>query len=168
MKNTRDEQKEREEKRFNVVLYGVTESKHMDATSKWNEEELKKVKELAKHVGVELRGEVTVKWRCGRRSVESVRKPRPLVVKLTDDETRAALLQNSWRLSRIGGWERVFVSPDLTNAQREEKREEEKKLREEAERKTEAARIEGREETWIVKGQKGKKKIVLVERGHKS
>ena len=87
MKNTRDEQKEREEKRFNLVLHGVTESKHMDATSKWNEEELKKVKELAKIVGVELGGGVTVKWRCGRRSVESVRKPRPLIVKLTHDQS---------------------------------------------------------------------------------
>ena len=56
------------------------------------------------------------------------------------------------------------MSQDLTWAQREEARKEEKQLREEAERKTEEAKKEGKKGKFLVVGQRGRRRIVWTER----
>ena len=161
-KEMKEEMRVMEEKSSNIVLYGVKESEEGDA-EKRQEADNEKVKEMAAHVGVDLKGEVSVKWRCGRRSDDPISKPRPMIVKVADDETRENLLGNARKLSGVQGWKRVFISPDLTYAQREEERKEQKKLKEEAERKTEAAKEEGKEEKWIVVGRRGRKRVVMSD-----
>ena len=59
------------------------------------------------------------------------------------------------------------MSPDLTWQQREEARQEEKRLRDEAEKKNEQAKNEGRTSgQFIVVGPRGRRRVVWrVERG---
>ena len=87
-----------------------------------------------------------------------------MIVRLEDDETRQKLLANARRLARKEEWRRVFVSPDMTWQQREEAREEEKKLRAEAEKKTEEAKNSGRTGgRFMVVGPKGRRRLAWRE-----
>ena len=91
-------------------------------------------------------------------------KPRPIIVKVKDGETREKMLGNARELGRKEEWKRVFIGPDLTYKQREEAREEDGKLREEAERKTDEAKNEGRTGgRYVVVGQRGRRRIVWWE-----
>ena len=161
-KNVKEEMKEIEGKSSNIVLYGLEESKEADKTKR-DEEEKEKVKELAEVLKVEVKGDVVIKWRCGKRSEDATSKPRPMIVRVSDDETRENIFQNARMLANLREWKGVFVSPDLTYAQREEGKKEERKLKEEAEAKTEAAKEAGKEEEWIVVGQRGRRRVVMSD-----
>ena len=155
------EMKEREERANNVVVYGLKESGKEEAKDR-TEDDNEKIKEMMEEIGVEARGKVEVKFRAGRK-VENG-KPRPVIVRVEDEETREQLLQHARRLARKDDWKNVFLSPDLTWKQREEARKEEKKLREEADKKTEQAKNEGRtDERWTVVGRRGKRRVVRWE-----
>ena len=87
-----------------------------------------------------------------------------MIVKVSDDETRQKLLANARRLARKEEWKTVYVSPDLTWQQREEAREEEKKLRVEAERRTEEAKNAGRTGgKFVMVGPRGRRRLVWRE-----
>ena len=155
------ERKEMEEKANNLVVYGLKESEKENAKDRMDEDD-EKVKEMVEEIGVELKGKVEVKFRAGKK-VEGG-KPRPVIVRFEDDETREQLLTHARRLARKDDWRNVFISPDLTWKQREEARKEEKKLREEADRRTEQAKNEGRTDgRYAVVGQRGKRRIVWWE-----
>ena len=84
-----------------------------------------------------------------------------MIVRMSDDETRQMLLENARKLARKDEWKRVFISPDLTWQQREAAREEERKLRLEAEKKTEEAKNEGRGGgKFVVVGPRGRRRVV--------
>ena len=155
------EKKEIEERASNLVVYGLKESEKEEAKDR-KEEDDKKVKEMMEEIGVEVKGKVETKFRAGKKAEDG--KPRPVIVKVEDDETREMMLKNARRLARKDDWRSVFVSPDLTWKQREEARKEEKKLREEADRKNEEAKNEGRTGgRWTVIGRKGKRRVVWWE-----
>ena len=159
------EMKDREERGSNVVVYGIEESKEQEAEDR-KADDGRRVRRMAEVIGVEVRGEIEVKFRAGRRREEEGEesRPRPMVVRVADDETRQMLLRNARKLAREEEWRKVFVSPDLTWQQREEARQEEKKLREEAERKTEEAKNGGRGGgRYVVVGQRGRRRIVWRE-----
>ena len=152
------ERKEREERSENVVVYGVAESDKEEADAR-KEDDKKVMMDLAEEIGVEIKGEVEVKFRAGKKREDG--KPRPMIVRVDDDETRQKLLSQARRLARKEEWRKVFVSPDLTWQQREEAREEEKKLRLEAERKTEEAKNEGRGNgRFVLAGPRGRRRLV--------
>ena len=158
MTEMESERKEREDRSENLVVYGMKESE-ADDTEVRKEEDGRRMLELAEEIGVEVRGEVAVKFRAGKRNESG--RPRPMIVKVADDETRQKLLANARRLSRKEEWKKVYVSPDLTWQQREEAREEEKKLREEAEKKTEEAKNAGRGGgKYVVVGPRGRRRVV--------
>ena len=154
------ERKEREERSENVVVYGMNESEEEEAEGR-KEEDKTKFLEMAREIGVEVKCGVEVKFRAGKKREDA--KPRPMIVKVGDEETRQRLLANARRLSLKDEWKRVFVSPDLTWQQREEGRKEEKRLREEAERKNEEAKNAGRAGTHVVIGPRGKRRLVWRE-----
>ena len=155
------ERKEREDRSENIVVYGMKESE-ADEPEARKEEDKRRVQELAEAIGVPVTGEMTVKFRAGKKTENG--KPRPMIVKVEDDETRQKLLANAKRLARKENWKTVFVSPDLTWQQREEAREEEKKLRAEAERKTEEAKNAGRTGgRFVVVGPRGRRRHVWRE-----
>ena len=122
------------------------------------------MEQVIRAMGVEAKGEIEVKFRAGKRSEESEQKPRPLIVKITDDETRERIYKDARKLARDSEMKRVFVSQDLTWAQREEARKEERRLRDEAERKTEEARKDGKKGKFLVVGQRGRRRIVWTDR----
>ena len=157
------EMAEREERSANVVFYGVAESQEEDA-EKRSMEEKEKVEEVVRKIGVEIRGEVEVKFRAGRKSEEPDAKPRPLIVKITDDEKREKIFRDARVLSRIPEYRRVFVSQDLTWAQREEVRKVERELREEADKKTKEAVESGKKGKFILVGQRGRRRMVWTDR----
>ena len=73
----------------------------------------------------------TTLFRSGKKPEGEEARPRPLIVKIKDDETREKVLKDARNLSRKEGWKKVFVAPDLTYEQREEARKIERELRSE-------------------------------------
>ena len=122
------------------MIHGVPESEKPNGQER-KEDDAATVKRIAEEIGVEIKGAVEAKFRAGQRRAE---KPRPIIVKVTDGETRAALLRKAHLLKRKDGWKAVYVSPDLTFKQREEARKREDKLKEEEDEKNEEAKKEGR------------------------
>ena len=133
------EMREIEERSSNIVVYGAPESKKNDDEEK--AEDAKIMERIAAEIGVEVKGSVEVKFRAGAKTQG---KKRPLIVKMTDEGTREAILQKAYLLGRKTGWKDVFVSPDLTKKQRDEGRKKEKELKEERDRLNDAAKNEGR------------------------
>jgi hypothetical protein len=155
--DVRNEMKEREERSANIVVYGLAESKEEDAEKRKEEEKIK-LEELARQLEVEVKGEMIMKFRAGKKP-EGEEKPRPLIVKFTDEETRERIMSNARKLSRKDGWKTVFISPDQTWQQREEGKKVEAKLKAEAAQKTEEAKKEGRTGRFIVVGQRGRRRL---------
>ena len=108
-----------------------------------------------------MNGEVEVKFRAGKKRPKG-EKPRPIIVKADDDETRMNVFKNAPRLSRTDDTKRICIAPDLTWQQREEERKKEAAMKDEAEKKTEAERNQGGAKKFIVVGARGKRRIVEV------
>ena len=161
-KEVKIEMKAQEERSANIVIYGIEESKKESVEERTAEDRIK-VGEMARHVEVEVSGVVDVKYRAGKKSEEAGAKPRPMIVRVSDDETRERLLANARKLMRVEGWQRVFISPDMTWEQREEGRKIEKELRDQAEAKTAEATNEGKKGKFIVVGPRGKRRITWKE-----
>ena len=156
------EMKNREERKMNIVIYGIDESDKEEAEERKKEDE-KKVAEIATEIGVATKGKVEVKWRLGKK-VEGENKPRPMIVQLEDAESRAKLLEKARFLARNANpaWKRVYLAPDLTWQQREEARKKEEELRKQAEKMTaEAALAGGAGEVYRVIGSRGNRRIVV-------
>ena len=154
----RTEITKRDERGSNIVVFGLEETKEPD-TKKWKEEEQKKVEELLERI--EVVGKVQVQHRAGKPRAEG-ENPRPLIVKVADDETREKVFRNASKLSRVVGKERVYINYDLTPQQREEEKRKETELKEEATRKTEAE--EGSGKKFIVVGSRGRRRVVEERR----
>ena len=150
----RDEMKEREEKKENIVVYGLKESEEEDG-KKRKEADLELVYAMAAGIEVGFKGEIKASYRAGARGQGD--RPRPLIVTIEDDDTREGILANARRMARKDEWGRVFVARDLTWRQREEVRKEEKKLKEEAEAKTKEENDKGKVGKYVVVGQRGKR-----------
>ena len=118
---------------------------------------------MAGHIGVELKCAIEIKYRAGKKNEGAEAKPRPLIVRIVDEETREKVLRDARKLRNVEGWNRVFVSPDLTWQQREEGKKIEKKLKEEAEKKTEEAVKDGKKGKFIVVGPRGRRRTVWTE-----
>lgn len=155
------EMKEMEERSSNIVVYGAPESEKNDEEEK--EEDAEIVERIAAEIGVEVKGSVEVKFRAGAKTQG---KKRPLIIKMTDEGTREAILQKAYLLGRKTGWKDIFVSPDLTKKQREEgkKKKKEKELKDERDRLNDVAKNEGRTGgEYRVRTVKGERKVVWWE-----
>ena len=150
------ENEERDRKALNIVIHGAAESGKVDKEEvKAEEEEM--VMKLAEAMEVEIEGDIQVMYRAGAKKTDG--KPRPLVVKVSNQGTREKLLTSGNRLAKKTEWKKVFVSLDMTYQQREEARKLDAQLYEEAEKKTEEAKNEGRGGgRYRVVGQRGKRK----------
>ena len=157
------EMKEREERSQNIVFYGLQESK-AEGVEDRRKEELEMVSDVAREIGVDLKAEVEVKFRAGRIREGDGLRPRPLIVRVADDEVRERIFREARNLSRIPRLKSVFVAQDLTWAQREEPKKEEKELKELAEKKTEEAKKEGKQGKFLVVGQRGRRRMVWTDR----
>ena len=156
--DVKSELAQRDENSSNIAIYGLAETKE-DDVEKWREAEAKKVTELVEQMAVQIDGEVAIRYRGGRKREEGA-KPRPLIVRIADDETRAKIFRSAHKLSRQESTRGVFISHDLTWQQREDDRKAETARKEEAAQKTERAKNEGRRVKWVVVGARGKRRIV--------
>ena len=152
----------REERVDRVALYGLEETKE-DDSEQWKAKEKKKVEDVFRHMGVQPEGDIIVKFRAGREC-EAGAKPRPLIVQLTDDETRVSLLRNAPKLARVEETKRIYVAPDLTPQQREEERKKEVELKEKAAKKTEEVKNGGGTRKYVVVGARGRRIIDVEDR----
>ena len=158
----RGEMREREEKKNNLVIYGLKESSETDG-KKRKEEDEEMVKKMAAAIEVDFKGEIKSIYRARPAAGKPVGdRPCPLVVTIDDDETREGILANARRMSGKDLWKKVFVAHDLTWSQREEFRKEEKKLKDDAEKRTKDDNERGRVGKCIVVGQRGKKWLKWV------
>ena len=152
------EMRAKEEKASNIVIYGAKESEKASPAERVAEDE-RLVRDLAEAIDIEIIGEIEPKYRAGRK--QDGGKPRPLVVKISDDETREKILQNARYLGRKDDdWKSVFVALDLTNKERDEAKKKEDKMREEAKKRTEeeaknGTRTGGR---YVVAGMRGRER----------
>ena len=137
-----NELKEREEKSANLVIYGVAESAKATGAER-QAEDVAAVTKMAEAIDVELKGAVEVRYRAGKKVPEATR-PRPMIVRIEDEETREKVMSNARKLARKEEWKEVFVSRDLTYKQRMEANKLEEKLRNDAERMNEEAKKEGK------------------------
>ena len=92
-------------------------------------------------------------------------KPRPLIVRVTDDETRERIFRNAGLLSQEERTKKVFISQDLTWQQREEDRKAEVERKEDAARRTEQAKNKGRKGRYMVVGGRGRRRVVWKPEG---
>ena len=155
----REEMKEREEKKENIVVYGLGESEEEDG-KKRKEDDLKAVYTMVEAIDVDFRGEIKGSYRAGAKVPGG--RPRPLIVTVEDEETREKILANARRMAGKEEWKRVYVAQDLTWRQREEIRNEEKKLKEKAEKRTKEENDEGKSGKYVVVGQRGKRWIKWI------
>ena len=152
----RDEMKEREDKKENIVIYGLKESEEEDG-KKRKDDDAKKVYEMVAEIDVGFKDEIKGSYRAGAKGQGEGARPRPLIVTIEDDETREKILANARRLAGKDQWGTVYVARDLTWRQREEVRKEEKKLKEDAETKTKEENDKGKVGKYVVVGQRGKR-----------
>ena len=155
----RDEMKEREAIKDNIVIYGLKESNEADGMKR-KEDDIAMVKKMAEEIGVDLKGEVRIKFRSGKTATED--RPRPLILTVDDDETRENIMSNARKMAGKEAWKRVFVGPELTWRQREEGRKEEKKLKEDAEKRTTEENAKGKEGNCVVVGRRGRRWLKWV------
>ena len=155
------ELREKEERSENMVIYGLKESDKTDSKERIREDE-EAVKKIWNMVEVKIEeGETEVRFRAGKKREDG--KPRPLIVKFKEEETKEKVLSGARKLARKDEWKNVFLAQDLTAKQREEDRKKEEERKREAEEKTAKAREEGKEGKWIVVGKRGRRKVVWKE-----
>ena len=117
---------------------------------------------MAEKLEVEIVGEVEAKfWAEKKPEGAEASRPRPLIVKISDDQAREKILQQARFLGRsTDDWKNVYVGLDLTRKDRDEARKKEEKMKEEAKKKTEeeaknGTRTGGR---YVVAGMRGRER----------
>ena len=118
------------------------------------------VRELAEKLDIEIVGDVEAKFRAGKKPEGAeAGRPRPLIVKISDDQTREKIIQKARFLGRSDdNWKQVYVGLDLTRKDREEARNKEEKMKEEAKKKTEEELKNGSRKggRYVVAGMRGR------------
>jgi hypothetical protein len=112
---TINELNEREKRKKNVMIYGVAESTKVNLTEKKAEDE-KKVQEVLQFIG-----KADVKPAYLRRlKSRDASKPGPIIVELTDVSLRNPILLAAKKLRSSSEHATVYISPDLTEAERKQ------------------------------------------------
>jgi hypothetical protein len=151
-----EELREREAKRLNVVIHGMTEpdgnERNGEKRMEWDK---KGVEEIFKILELNLTIE-DIKF-C-RRVGEKGQSPRAMIVGFYTEYARSILLRYAKHLADTE-YEDVSVMPDLTRRQRQE----ESSMQEEADRRNEEDLTEedvSKNLCWKVVGQRGEKRLI--------
>jgi hypothetical protein len=151
-----EELREREAKRLNVVIHGMTEPEGNERNGeKRMEWDKKGVEEIFKILELNLTIE-DIKF-C-RRVGEKGQSPRAMIVGFYTEYARSILLRYAKHLADTE-YEDVSVMPDLTRRQRQE----ESSMQEEADRRNEEDLTEedvSKNLCWKVVGQRGEKRLI--------
>jgi hypothetical protein len=150
------ELREREERKHNIVVYGLQEGGEGMKGLERKKFDIDKMCKVAKEVGVSVKtGDIKFAKRLGQYDGED----RPLQVGLFNLTTKENLLKNGRQLKDSLEYGDIYISPDITKQQREE----EKELWKEAERRNEVLEPdEALNSEWKVVGMKGEKRLILT------
>ncbi len=127
-----DNQKERDEKKNNVVVFNIPEGDETEEEDVNNKEDIKKVSKVLEIVCPEIKAEVLNKTsvqRIGRRRRVVGAKPRPIKIKFSGSEIKEKVLKGAKKLKGHDELRTVGISNDRTRMEIEEDR----KLKEELE-----------------------------------
>ena len=155
--------REREERKLNVIFYGVPEAGDDVKGKERKVFDQEWVQDVAYAVKVNLK-ETDVKFikRIGEKKDENP-DPRPILIGLKDAQIKSDLVSNS-RSLKDGEFDGIHIVPDLTKQQREEEAELVKEMHKRN------AELDGDlNSEWRVVGLKGEKRLVLSriqERSH--
>jgi hypothetical protein len=151
---TAEEYREREARRTNLILHRVKESAAMLVDER-RQADLAECGNILREIGLAAEA---VNIKLCRRIGEKGDEPRPLIVVLRSEASRAAILDSA-RYLRDTPYNEISIVPDLTYTQRQE----EADLAEEAERKNREELTEEDQQKnlkWQVVGPRGAKKLV--------
>ena len=140
------EEEENKLRKSNLIIYNLDES-NKEKSNDQNKEDQDRLKDLFTNNLKVQNFEMVKVFRLGRRgeAANNVR-PRPILVKLTDESEKWSLLRSAKELKNADGWKRkIGISPDLCL----EDREKEKKLRAELKIKR-----DNNERGWFIKAGK--------------
>ena len=110
-----ENQREKEEKKDNVMLFNVPESEKLEA-SEGAQDDMELVKEILSHVSPDLSFDSLPSSsvsRIGERKNDATR-PRPIKMKLAQPEQKVKLLKSSRRLKNYTRHEKIGLSSDKT------------------------------------------------------
>ena len=109
---TINELEERKKRAKNIIIYGVVESAKETIEMKLKEDE-SKVSEIFNFIGKE-----NVKPKFIRRLRSKSDKPGPILIELSEESERNSLLISAKKLRSDEQQKNIYISPDLTEAQR--------------------------------------------------
>ena len=154
---TRDEYRERESRKTNIVLHRVMEpGPEVRTYEERKQQDLEECKKIFKMMDMDREAEEELKT-C-RRIGERGEDPRPMILVLRSEEARRKALDRAYKL-RNTTYEEVGLVPDLTVQQRRE----EQQMVEEVERRNEEDLTEedkAKNLKWLMVGPRGAKKII--------
>ena len=143
---TLKELNEMEEKRSNIIIFGLPECLSQGGSSPRDSDASQVDGILEKVTGHKVAFDV--KFRIGQKEEN---KTRPIVVKIRDPSSKEEILKGSTALKDHLEWKNVYIKPDLTKRQRELFKKHEEELREEAGRRN-AHLKNGEDWEWGVRG----------------
>ena len=116
-----DSRLDKESRKRNLAVFNLPEEEAENAQERRNKD-ISAFKEMVKN-GLKLRVNPTKAYRVGKKIPN---RPRILIITVEDYETKQTILEQKSQLRHTTRWAKVFINPDLTKQEREEK----KKLRE--------------------------------------
>lgn len=111
------ENEEKERRKLNLIIYNMPESTADSAIDRRDADE-GEMCELLQEIGFDNM-QITHSSRLGKKDEN---RPRLLRVGLTDYMLKQAILRRSRMLRQTDRWERVFIAPDLTFKERDERK----------------------------------------------
>ena len=152
---------ERESRRGNLVIYGLTEPANeiSDGRMRAAADQVK-LQELVDFIGVKVSIKDEVKF-CKRLGAKNEEKTRPLLVGLKKIQLKELILINARKLAKNDAWKNVYVNQDITRSQREG----DVKTRQEADRKNrEMDENESTNWLWKAVGRRGHLRLLKLRR----
>ena len=147
------EQQLQERKKNNLVVFGLQEDQQDDVSQ---------LRALLSSLGADIDVVNTQFFWTGR----NLKKPRPLIVKLRNQEEKAEILFKAKRLKNNQNWQGVSITHDLTKQQCQEEKIVELELKKKAEEMNcQLLENEKFEKFWKVVGGRGTRRLVLRNKG---
>ena len=146
-----------EKRKNNIVCFNISEPSSQLKTE--NKEQDRKYinKFFSEALQIDIPGKIEDTIRLGKKS-DYYEKPRPLLVKLVDNDSKSQIFKKLKSKKHIEECEKVVIKNDLTKKEQEE----EKKLYEEAKRRTTSSS----DFLYKVRGLPGMRKIVEIPIQH--
>ena len=156
-----EELRDREARRTNIIIYSLPEAassvKELAARKKEDTVRLEKVFETIK-VPLDVKSDIRFISRPGKISDDPVNEPRPLILGLKTTTQQEKVMGNAHFLADTE-YDFISIVPDLTQRQRND----EKKMKEEAEKRNKARTGDDLNWEWRMVGPRGKKRLIRAK-----